>query len=120
MTSGGFNETMDINLAADRTYSLDHKLISCVIGPLGEMPITFSREEGAWKMADGIIVLEPRARTEGFPDAPVFVPSLARRLAPKRKNGRTLLVSADYPQHLVLVKKAPSSQGDTLGGASKR
>ena len=73
MIKGGFNESLSVELARDDLYVLEHELFACVIGPNGELPITYSKEEGTWKFDGGVIALEPKARTEGFPDAPVWV-----------------------------------------------
>lgn len=106
MVKGGFNESMSIDLSLDGSYILDHELIACDIGPNGEMPITHNREEGTWKFKDGIILLQPKTRTEDFPDAHVFVTSLAHRLLPKRVGFTRLLVNADHPDRF-LMKKTP-------------
>jgi|GEM_PF-2407851 len=82
MTKGGFNESMSSELAADGSYVLDHELFACVIGPNGEMPITYSREEGTWRFEGGMILLGPIAQTKDFPVASVFVPALAHRPLP--------------------------------------
>lgn len=104
MINGGFNEALNVELARDGSYVLDHELFACVIGPNGQMPITYSREEGTWKLEGGVVVLEPKAQTKDFPNAPVFVPALARGLIPKRDGFSRLLVNADFPEHLVLKK----------------
>lgn len=106
MIKGGFNESLSVELAQDGSYVLDHELSARVTGPNGQMPITHSQEKGTWKVEDGVVVLEPKARTKDFPDAPVFVPALARRLVPKRDGFSRVLVNAEYPEHLVL-KKTP-------------
>jgi hypothetical protein len=119
MVKGGFNESMSVELAPDGSYILDHELFACVIGPNGEMPITYSREEGVWRVEGGMILLEPKARTEGFPDAFVFVPALAHRLLPKRDGFSRVLVNANHPEHFVMKKtKKPDSVGRDNGGAT--
>lgn len=104
MVKGGFNESLSVELSPDGSYVLDHELFACVIGPNGEMPITHSREEGTWKFEGGMILLEPKARTKDFPDAPVFVPALAHRLLPKRDGFSRLLVNAEHPDGFVMKK----------------
>ena len=104
MIRGGFNESLSIGLAQDGSYVLDHELLACVIGPNGEMPITYSKEEGTWKFEGGMVMLEPKARTKDFPDTPVFAPALARRLVPRRDGFSRVLVNADYPEQFVLRK----------------
>jgi hypothetical protein len=122
MVKGGFNESMSVELASDGSYVLDHELFACIIGPNGEMPITYSREEGMWRFEGGVIVLEPKARTEDFPDASVFVPAYAHRLLPKRDGFSRLLVNADYPDHIVMKKtrKPIQSITDNSGAAPLR
>jgi hypothetical protein len=105
MTKGGFNEKLTIDLESDGSYALDHELMACVIGPSGEMVITRNREEGKWRFEHGIVVLQPSARTKGFLDQPVFAPAHTRRLAPKASLFSRSLVSADYPDHLVLTRR---------------
>jgi hypothetical protein len=104
MTKGGFNEVLSIDLESDGSYALDHELIGCVIGPNGDIAITHNREEGIWRFENGVVVLQPSARTKDFPDEPVFVPALGRRLIPKTSMFDRLLVSADYPEHFILKK----------------
>jgi len=122
MTKGGFNESMSVELAPDGSYVLDHELFACVIGPNGEMPITCSREEGTWRFEGGMILLEPKARTKDFPDAPVFVPALAHRLLPKRDGFSRLLVNAEHPDGFVMkkTKKADPVGTDNDGAAPRR
>ncbi|MBI5380628.1 MAG: hypothetical protein HZA31_01890 [Opitutae bacterium] len=122
MVKGGFNESMSVELARDGSYVLDHELFACVIGPNGEMPITYSREEGTWKFEGGVIILEPTARTKDFPDATVFVPSLAHRLLPKRDGFSRLLVNVDHPEGFVMkkTKKADPAGTDNSGAAPRR
>ena len=112
MVKGGFNESMSVELAPDGSYVLDHQLFGCVIGPNGELTITYSREEGTWRFEGGIILLEPKARTKDFPDAPVFVPALAHRLLPKRDGFKRLLVSVDHPDGFVMKK---TKKADPIG-----
>lgn len=117
MIKGGFNESMSIELARDGSYVLDHELFAGVIGPNGEMPITNSREEGVWRFEGGMILLEPKARTEGFPDGSVFVPALAHRLLPKRDGFSRVLVNAEYPEHFVMKK---TRKADPVGPDNDR
>jgi hypothetical protein len=104
MTKGGFNESLNLALAPDGSYVLDHELFACVIGPNGELPIFRNREEGSWKFEGGMVLLEPKARTKDFPEEAVFAPALARRLIPRREGSSRLLVNAEFPEHLVLRK----------------
>jgi hypothetical protein len=120
MVKGGFNESMSVELAPDGSYVLDHELFACVIGPNGEMPITYSREEGVWRFEGGMILLEPKARTEGFPDASVFVPALAHRLLPNRDGFSRVLVNAEYPEHFVMKKTKKADPVDTDNGGAAR
>ena len=99
MTAGGFNEKLTVDLKKDFTYSMDHQLISCT-----DLSTTFSREEGIWRSADGLVLLEPKARTEGFPDASVFAPAAFRRLVPKADENGFYLVHPDFPTRCVLTK----------------
>lgn len=104
MTKGGFNESLRVELMPDGRYVLDHELFMCVIGPDGELPVHYARGEGRWRFETGLILLQPEARTEGFPDAMVFVPALAHRLWPQRQGFTRLLVNAGIPGVLVLTK----------------
>lgn len=104
MVQGGFNEALNIQLAADGSYILDHELFACVIGPNGEMPLTCAREAGTWTIESGLVVLRPRARSPDFPDANVFAPAFARRLRPQGQGLNASLVNADYPSHFVFKK----------------
>ncbi len=112
MTQGGFNEWMSVELADDGSYILNHKVFMCVIGPNGEMPINYSKEEGTWRFDGEVILLEPKAQTKDFPDSSVFVPSLTRRLLPKMDGFIRVLVNADFPDRMVMKKtKKPSAEG---------
>jgi hypothetical protein len=105
MTVGGFNESLSVELKKDFTYVMDHALFACVSGPNGETPITYSKEEGSWKFDGGLVILEPKARTDGFPDAPVFAPAAFRRLVPKKDGDTFYLVHPEFPTRCVLTKR---------------
>jgi hypothetical protein len=111
MTAGGFNESLTIELKQDFTYTMDHELFACVVGPNGEMPITYSREEGSWKFEGGVVTLEAKARTKDFPDARVFAPAAFRRLQPKQNGKDLYLVHPEFPTQYVLQK---GRQNDSL------
>jgi hypothetical protein len=99
MIAGGFNESLLVELKTDGSYSMDHELAACDLST-----ITHSREEGGWKIVGGLVLLEPKARTKDFPDAPVFAPAAFRRLLPKRAGEKFLLVHPEYPTQWVLQK----------------
>ncbi|MEY2880331.1 MAG: hypothetical protein RLZZ15_2711 [Verrucomicrobiota bacterium] len=109
MTKGGFNEWLTLELNADGSYGLDHAMFACVIGPNGEMPIHHGREEGIWRIEQGIVALEPRARSKDFMDAPVFVAVHVQRLAFRRAAGHRTLVHATAPEFLTLSESTEYS-----------
>lgn len=109
MIEGGFNESMDVELAGDGSYILDHLLVFCTVGPDGVLPISGGREEGVWKFEGDVLVLKPRTLTKDFPDAAVFAPALARRLRPTRDGFSQLLVSVEDPQYFILKKTSKIS-----------
>jgi hypothetical protein len=99
MIAGGFNESLVVEMKQDATYSMDHELFACDLSG-----ITYNREEGVWRVVDGLVLLEPKARTKGFPDAPVFAPAAFRRLLPKQDGEKFYLVHPDCPTRCVLQK----------------
>jgi hypothetical protein len=109
MSKGGFNEWLALELKADGSYGLDHAMLACEIGPNGEMPIHHGREEGIWRIEQGIVALEPRARSKDFMDAPVFIAVHVQRLAFRRAAGRRTLVHATAPEFLVLQESTEYS-----------
>ena len=117
MTAGGFNESLTVELKKDFTYAMDHELFACVIGPNGEMPITYAKEEGSWKFEGGLVILEPKARTKDFPDAQVFAPAAFRRLLPKKDGDTLYLVHPEFPTRCVLTK---GRQTDSLFISDKK
>jgi hypothetical protein len=100
MVAGGFNESLRLELKKDFSYSMDHELISCT-----GLASTYSREEGLWNLADGLVLLEPKARTERFPDASVFAPAAFRKLLPKADKTGSYLVRPESPTKFVLQKE---------------
>jgi hypothetical protein len=117
MIAGGFNESLTVELKKNFTYTMDHELFACVIGPSGEMPITYSKEEGSWKLEGGLIILEPKTRTKDFPEVQVFAPAAFRRLLPKKDGAAFYLVHPEFPTRCVL-KKGP--QKDSLFISDKK
>jgi hypothetical protein len=99
MIAGGFNESLLVELKKDGSYSMDHELFACDLSG-----ITISREEGVWKIIDGLVLLDPKARTKDFPDEPVFAPAAFRRLLPKQDGENYYLVHPEYPTRCVLQK----------------
>lgn len=109
MTTGGFNEWLVLELNPDGSYGLDHAMFACVIGPNGEMPMHYGREEGAWRIDRGIVALTPSARSKDFMDEPVFIVVHTQRLAFRQAAGRRTLVHATTPDSLVLTESADFS-----------
>ena len=106
MTLGGFNEELNVELAYDGSYVLNHALMCCSINDDGELLVDHSQEKGTWKFEQGVLTLTPTTQTQGFPNQAVFVPIPARRLVPKPDGRNQLLMNAVYPDHFVLTKTA--------------
>lgn len=104
MTKGGFNECLNIELNRDGTYTLDHEMLYDVIGPNGEMTIHNGREQGIWKFDGDVLLLDPKARAEGFLTEPVFAPAFARRLLLKKEGTISFFVSAYSPDRFVFKR----------------
>ena len=98
MTKGGFSEWLALELNTDGSYGLDRALFACVIGDDGVLPMYYGREEGTWKIDQGMVTLEPRARTKDFMDAPVFVAVHVQRLVFRREGGKRVLARAADPR----------------------